>query len=211
MACAPCRWKGLAFTFSFMSDFKCDMFKNVHGNWAWLCLPSVLAYRRQRWADLCEFKGSLVYRSSSSTAKAVTQRIPVSKNQKQGCGRVLMRMALSSQGQGMCEHQNPPVPYSFYQVFLKEIWEFLYIHKTHMLCGFPHPWSQRKQSGPKVVTLWEGTLRCQAICPINESGPVWKWEVRQGLTGSCCFPWSRGPVFWQPVPFGMVLFRRFFL
>ena len=41
----------------------------------------ILALRRQRWADLCEFKfkASLVYRVSSRTVKA-TQRNPVSKN-----------------------------------------------------------------------------------------------------------------------------------
>lgn len=44
----------------------------------------------------------------------------------------------------------------------------LYIHETHMLCGSIHPWSHRRQLGPKVVTLWEGTLRCQAICPISQ-------------------------------------------
>jgi hypothetical protein len=36
---------------------------------------------RQRQADLCEFKASLVYRESSRTAR-VTQRNPVLKNKK---------------------------------------------------------------------------------------------------------------------------------
>jgi hypothetical protein len=36
----------------------------------------------QRQADLCEFKGSLLYRPSSRTARA-TQRNPVSKQNKQ--------------------------------------------------------------------------------------------------------------------------------
>ena len=39
------------------------------------------ALRRQRQADLCEFKASLVYRVSSRAAKS-RQRDPVSKNQK---------------------------------------------------------------------------------------------------------------------------------
>jgi hypothetical protein len=41
-------------------------------------MPLIPALRRQRQADLCEFEASLVYRSSSTTAKA-TQRNPVSK------------------------------------------------------------------------------------------------------------------------------------
>ena len=32
--------------------------------------------------DLCEFQASLVYRVSSGTARVVTQRNPISKNQK---------------------------------------------------------------------------------------------------------------------------------
>jgi hypothetical protein len=35
-------------------------------------MPLVPASERQRQVDLCEFKVSLVYRSSSRTAKAVT-------------------------------------------------------------------------------------------------------------------------------------------
>jgi hypothetical protein len=45
-------------------------------------MPLIQALRRQRQADLCEFKASLVYKVSSRTAR-VTQRKPVSKNQKQ--------------------------------------------------------------------------------------------------------------------------------
>ena len=33
-------------------------------------------------ADLCEFEANLVYRASSRTAKAVTQRNPISKEKK---------------------------------------------------------------------------------------------------------------------------------
>ena len=36
------------------------------------------SYWRQRQADLCEFEASLVYRVSSRTARAVSQRNPVS-------------------------------------------------------------------------------------------------------------------------------------
>jgi hypothetical protein len=45
-------------------------------------MPLGPALRKQRQADLCEFKGSLIYRVSSRTARAVTQRNPVSKKKK---------------------------------------------------------------------------------------------------------------------------------
>ena len=48
-------------------------------NEAWWCAHLIPALRRQRQADLWEFKASLVYRVSSRTARAVTQRNPVSK------------------------------------------------------------------------------------------------------------------------------------
>ena len=38
------------------------------------------ALGRQRQADLCEFKASLVYEASSRTARPVSQRNPVSKS-----------------------------------------------------------------------------------------------------------------------------------
>ena len=41
------------------------------------------ALRRQRQEDLCEFKACLVYRASSRTAKAVTQRTLSWKNQNE--------------------------------------------------------------------------------------------------------------------------------
>ena len=41
------------------------------------------ALGRQRQVDLCEFKAGLVYRVSSRTVRAVIQRNPVLKNQKQ--------------------------------------------------------------------------------------------------------------------------------
>jgi hypothetical protein len=44
-------------------------------------MPLVPAFKRQRQADLCAFKASLVYRVSSRTARA-TQRNPVSKRKK---------------------------------------------------------------------------------------------------------------------------------
>jgi len=42
----------------------------------------ILAPGRKRWADICEFKASLVFKVSSMTASA-TQRNPVSKQTKQ--------------------------------------------------------------------------------------------------------------------------------
>ena len=45
-------------------------------------MPLIPALGRQRQVDLCEFKASLVYRASSRTARAVTQRNPVSKNKR---------------------------------------------------------------------------------------------------------------------------------
>jgi hypothetical protein len=49
--------------------------------WAWWRTPLIPALRKQRQEDLCEFEASLVYRVSSMTARAVTQRNPVSKKQ----------------------------------------------------------------------------------------------------------------------------------
>ena len=40
-------------------------------------MPFIPVLRRQRQADLCEFKPGLVYRASSRTTRAVTQRNPV--------------------------------------------------------------------------------------------------------------------------------------
>jgi hypothetical protein len=45
------------------------------------CILLVLALGRQRKSDLCEFKASLVYRASSKTARAVTQRNLVATKQ----------------------------------------------------------------------------------------------------------------------------------
>ena len=43
----------------------------------------ILAFRKQRQADLCESEASLVYRVSSRTGSKTTQRNPVSKQNKQ--------------------------------------------------------------------------------------------------------------------------------
>ena len=48
----------------------------------WWHTPSILAFRRQRWVDLWEFKVSLVYTVSSGQAPKL-QRNPVLKNNKQ--------------------------------------------------------------------------------------------------------------------------------
>jgi hypothetical protein len=45
------------------------------------CRPLILALRRQRQVDLCEFKASLVYRASPRTVKDI-QGNPVLKNQR---------------------------------------------------------------------------------------------------------------------------------
>jgi len=47
----------------------------------WWPTPLIPELRRQRQAELCEFKASLVYRVNSRTAKAM-QRNPVSKRKK---------------------------------------------------------------------------------------------------------------------------------
>ena len=46
-------------------------------------MPLIPALRRQRQEDLCEFKASLVYKVSSWTVTAFTQRYLVLKNKKQ--------------------------------------------------------------------------------------------------------------------------------
>ena len=46
-------------------------------------MPLIPALGRQRQADLCEFEASLVYKVSFRIVRAVTQRNPVLKNQKQ--------------------------------------------------------------------------------------------------------------------------------
>ena len=49
-------------------------YKNVKGaRWQWP-VPFILALRRQRAENLCEFEASLVYKVSSRTARDVTQR-----------------------------------------------------------------------------------------------------------------------------------------
>ena len=46
-------------------------------------MPLIPALGRQRQAELCEFKASLVYRASSRTGSKATQRNPISKNPKE--------------------------------------------------------------------------------------------------------------------------------
>ena len=46
-------------------------------------MPLIPALRRQRQVDLCEFEASVVYKAISRTARTVTQRNLVFKNQNQ--------------------------------------------------------------------------------------------------------------------------------
>ena len=45
-------------------------------------MPLIPAFRKQKKADLRKFEASLVYKVSSRTARAVTQRNPVLKREK---------------------------------------------------------------------------------------------------------------------------------
>ena len=48
----------------------------------WWQTPLMPTFGRQKQADVCEFKTSLVYKVSSRTTRAVTQRNPVLKKKK---------------------------------------------------------------------------------------------------------------------------------
>jgi hypothetical protein len=58
-------------------------------------MPSIPVLGRQKLVDLCEFEASLVYRVSSRTASAVTQRNPASKKQKLKTKRKIKRFVLT--------------------------------------------------------------------------------------------------------------------
>lgn len=45
----------------------------------WWCRALVLALRKQRWEEVCEFKASLTHTASSRTATAI-ESDPISKN-----------------------------------------------------------------------------------------------------------------------------------
>jgi hypothetical protein len=61
------------------SDVWCDSKHIPHS--VWCRLPLIPAFRRQRQADLCESEANLVYRVSSRTTRAVTQRNTIWKNE----------------------------------------------------------------------------------------------------------------------------------
>ena len=46
----------------------------------WRRTPFILALRRQRQVEICEFKANLGYKISSRTARTVIQRNLISKN-----------------------------------------------------------------------------------------------------------------------------------
>lgn len=52
-------------------------------NWAWCYIPLILAPRRQRQAELCEFKASQGYTVSSRSARAAHNEILSSKEKKE--------------------------------------------------------------------------------------------------------------------------------
>ena len=57
-------------------------------------MPLIPALRRQRQVNLCEFEVSLVYRVSSRTAKAVTEK-PSLEKQKMRAGEMAQRLRAS--------------------------------------------------------------------------------------------------------------------
>jgi hypothetical protein len=59
----------------------CKTFKLQIGSRVWWHIPLIPVLRRQRQAGFCEFEISLDYKESSISARADTQRNPVSKNQ----------------------------------------------------------------------------------------------------------------------------------
>ena len=58
--------------------------------WRWWCVSLIPALGKQRQVDLCEFEASLVYRASSRTVRAVTQRNPVSENKQKQNPKILI-------------------------------------------------------------------------------------------------------------------------
>ena len=62
------------------TDTHSHIVKNKSLSQAWWRMPLIPALRWQTQADLCEFKASLVYKTSSRTTRVVTQRNPVFEN-----------------------------------------------------------------------------------------------------------------------------------
>ena len=67
----------------------------------------------QRQADLCEFKATLVYRVSSRTARAVTQRNPISE--------LLHRKILFRKNKDQKQNNKTSVELGIFREFLKII------------------------------------------------------------------------------------------
>ena len=71
---------GPEFSFSFHLSFGSQSTEKDIPAGRWWLMPLILALRRQRQADLCEFKTNLVYKSWFQDSLQKPQRNPVSKN-----------------------------------------------------------------------------------------------------------------------------------
>ena len=54
-------------------------------------MPLIPEFRRQRQVDLCEFEASLVYKASSRTAKAVSEKPCLKQNKTGGQSYIVLK------------------------------------------------------------------------------------------------------------------------